>query len=160
VTVAHDRLDAEIPADALIVIDTSATLAYLTGTESASPAAEWLFDGCIARGRNPGLLSTVTVAELLVRPFRAGKAALATAEGFLRFFAEIHIAEVTYAVAREGARVRAATNLSMPDSLIIATALVHDAAFLVTNDARWPAAVDAPGGAIRVCCLKDFVTPG
>ena len=155
-TAAHGRLEHAIAAGDLLVIDTSATLAYLVGTERASGAAAFVFDGCIGTSRNPALLSTVTAAELLVRPFRAGRAALATVEGFLQFFGELRLAEVTYAVAREAARIRAATGLSMPDALIVATAVESGAQLLVTNDGQWATAVDALGLPVRVLRLTDF----
>jgi predicted nucleic acid-binding protein len=116
-------------------------LAYLTGTEPASPDATQLFDGFVATGRNPASLSMVTVQEILVRPFRRGPAAVATAEGFLRHFAEIRLIDVRYEIAREAARIRAATGLKTPDALIIASALIADIDILVTNDRSWSAAV-------------------
>jgi predicted nucleic acid-binding protein len=96
-----------------------------------------LFDAFIATGRNPASLSMVTVAEILVRPFRRSPAAVATAEGFLRYFAEIRLIQVTYDVAREAARLRALTDLPMPDALIIASARVSGSDMLVTNDRTW-----------------------
>ena len=98
-------LETAVPPDALVALDTSALLAYLSGGEAASQAAAWLLDARIGAGRNPAVISSLTVAELLVRPFRAGSAAVATAEVFLQLFGEIRIADVTYAVAREAARI-------------------------------------------------------
>src|SRR3970282_1066628 len=89
VSVDFDGLELALPPTALIALDASVTLAYLVGTEAVSPAATWIFDGCLSTGRNPGLLSTLTAAELLVRPFRAGDAAVGTVEGFLRFIGSV-----------------------------------------------------------------------
>ena len=149
-------LEAAVPPDVLVALDTSALLAYLSGREAASPAASWLLDARIGAGRNPAVISSLTVAELLVRPFRAGSAAVATVEGFLQFFGEIRIADVTYAVAREAARIRAATGLGMPDALVMATAVEHGAAVLATNDARWVSAAEAPGLPVRIVRLGAF----
>jgi predicted nucleic acid-binding protein len=44
---------------------------------------------------------------------------------------------VTYDIAREGARIRAETDLPMPDSLIVASASVAEIDALVTNDRDW-----------------------
>ena len=44
---------------------------------------------------------------------------------------------VTYEVAREGARLRASTDLSMPDALIVASAVVVGADVLVTAGRSW-----------------------
>ncbi len=96
-------LEAAIPVGASLLVDTSVALAYLAGTEPTSAAAEQLFDALVATGRNPAALSMVTVEEILVRPFRRGTAAVATAEGFLRHFADLRLVEVTYEIAREAA---------------------------------------------------------
>ena len=96
----------------------------------------------------------VTVEEILVRPFRRGSAAIATAEGFLRHFAEIRLVEVSYDIAREAARIRAATGLRTPDALMVATALLIGADILVTNDRSWKAAVDSVGPGLRLHLLS------
>lgn len=131
------NLAARLPAEASVLIDTSVVLAYLSGGEPSSAQAEQLFDALVGTGRNPASLSAITVGEILVRPFRTGSAAVAIAEGFLRHFADIRIVPVDYEVAREGARIRASTNLPMPDALIIASARVVDADVLVTGDRTW-----------------------
>ena len=149
-------LEAAIPAGASLLIDSSAVLAYLTGTEPTSPAAERLFDTFVSTGRNPAALSVVTVEEILVRPFRIGAAAVSTAEGFLRHFAEIRLVEVSYDVAREAARIRAVAGLRTPDALIIATAIVIEADILVTNDRSWRVLAEAEAYApgLQVCLLS------
>ena len=62
---------------------------------------------------------------------------MAIAEGFLRHFADLRIVPIDYQVAREGARIRASTNLPMPDALIIASARAGDADVLITGDRSW-----------------------
>ena len=148
-------LEAAIPAGTSLLVDTSVALAYLTGTEPTSSAAERVFDAFVATGRNPAAMSTVTVQEILVGPFRHGAAAVATAEGFLRHFAEIRLVEVTYEIAREAARLRAVAGLRTPDALIVATAIVTDADILLTNDRSWRAAVEAAVPSLRLCLLSD-----
>lgn len=120
-----------------MLVDTSVVLAYLSGGEPSSADAEELFDGLVGTGRNAASVSAITVAEILVRPFRTSAAAVAIAEGFLRHFADIRIVPVDYEVAREGARIRASTNLPMPDALIVASARVADANVLITSDRTW-----------------------
>ena len=150
-----DSLERALPAGASLLIDTSVVLAYLTGTELTSPDATQLFDSFIANGRNPATLSTVTVQEILVRPFRRGSAAVATAEGFLRHFAEIRIVDVSYEIAREAARIRSVSELRTPDALIIATAVVTAADVVVTNDLSWGAPIHAVGTGVRMYRLGD-----
>lgn len=157
VTVDYEALEHAVPPGALIALDASATLAYLVGSEVASPAATWIFDGCLSTGRNPAILSTLTVAELLVRPFRTGDAAIGAVEGFLRFFGSIRLVDVTYAIAREAARIRATIGLSIPDAIVIATAIAKGAGVLATNDRQWPTSVDTTTGALSVVRLGTFV---
>lgn len=152
----YRRLEVAVPAAAVIALDASATLAYLAGSESVSAAATWIFDGCLASGRNAGVLSTLTAAELLVRPFRSGDASVANVEGFLRFFASIQLAEVTYPVARTAARLRAATGISMPDAIVVGTAIELGADIIATNDRGWPASLAGEIGHLRIVQLGDF----
>jgi len=153
---AAASLASAIPPGASLLVDTSAALAYLTGTEPTSPLAVELFDSFVATGRNVAALSVVTVQEILVRPFRSGPPAVATAEGFLRHFAEIQIVDVTYDIAREAARLRASTGVRAPDALIIATALVTQADVLVTNDRSWPTRLAPLAPGLTVCLLADL----
>ena len=148
-----DRLDRDIPRDSRIAIDASAAIAYLHGGERASPAASWVFDGCIATGRNPALISALTVAELLVGPAKAGATAIATMEGFFRFFAELRVMPLDGPVARTTASIRAHTGLALPDAAVVATAFEHEAPIIVTNDARWQRALRASALPVEVCVL-------
>ena len=160
VGVDYARLERDLPPDARLVLDTSAVIAYLVGDEIASGAATWLFDGRIGQGRNPAILSAVTAAELLVGPFKRGRSAVATAEGFLQFFGEILIAPMDYAVARRCARIRADTGLAIPDAVVLATAMEHEAGIVVTNDRRWVAAAETTPLPVKVCLLASYALPG
>lgn len=130
-------LETRVPAGSTLVVDSSVVLAYLTGSEPASEDARQLFDEFIAPGRNRASISTITVGEILVRPFRQGSAAVAMAESFLRHFGDIALIDVTYAVAREAARIRALSGLRMPDAVVVASALEVDADVIVTSDRSW-----------------------
>lgn len=162
-------LEQQIPVGAAIVLDSSVVLAHLGGGEQISGAATEVIDGFVRSGRNQGLISAVTVTEALVRPFRlaepaqAGGAetglveAVATVEDFLRNLPNLTVVPVDYAVAREGARIRALTGLRTADALVMATAGVSGADVLVGNDERWKSAVDKLGGPFALCLLSDHV---
>lgn len=154
---ASGSLDAAIEPGALLMLDTSVVLSYLAGGERTSALATDLLDGFVSTGRNHAVMSAITVGEILVRPNRAGASAVATVEGFLRFFAEIRIVGVDAVIARDAARVRAATGLRMPDAVVIASALASQADVLITNDRSWRAAVDAAAPSLRLCVLDDLV---
>src|SRR5439155_25316709 len=74
-----------------------------------------------------------------VTPMRAAPAtALRLVEDFLLRFPNVRIEPVAVAVAREAARIRAATAAPTPDALIIATAVIACARMVVGNDRTWP----------------------
>jgi predicted nucleic acid-binding protein len=140
-----------------MLVDTSVVIAYLTGTEQTSNLATELFDRFVATGRNPAFLSMITVEEILVRPFRAGPAAVARAEGFLRHFADIGLIAVDYEVAREAARIRATAGLPTPDAIVLASALVGGVDVLVTNDRVWKARAASIAPGLGLCLFADLV---
>jgi predicted nucleic acid-binding protein len=151
-------LEAAIDPGVSLVVDTSAILAYLDGTELVSDAAAFVLDRLIATGRNSAVVSAVSVTEALVRPLRARSAsATGTIEAFLRSFPNLSIEPVTYEIAREAARIRAATALRTPDTLILATASVLGSGVVVANDDRWRGAIERADLAVAVCHLDMFV---
>jgi predicted nucleic acid-binding protein len=129
----RDALGAPGP----IVVDTSVLISYLDGDEAFSPAATILLDELVAGGTHPALVSAVSVTECLVRPFRAGPAAVSTAATFLGHFPNLRVRSIDHGVAMEAARVRALTGLRTPDALVIATALVDGVGTIVTADGGW-----------------------
>jgi hypothetical protein len=56
---------------------------------------------------------------------------------------------VTESIAREAARIRAATAIPTPDALILATAGVAPAS-IVGNDASWPSVAERAGLDLRL----------
>lgn len=150
-------LEDAVPVGASVLIDTSVVLAYLTGTEAISPLANEVFDRFLATGRNVGALSMITVTELLVRPFRAGAASVAIVEGFVGHFGNLQLVPIDYTTAREAARIRAATGLSTPDSLIAASFIVGGQDVLLTNDASWPKRLEGVAGR-PIQVVGDLVT--
>jgi predicted nucleic acid-binding protein len=155
---APAELESEIGPGASLLLDSSAILAYLDGTEKISVLAAVILDEFIATGRNPAIMSAVSVTEALVRPFRARSASAAgTVEAFLRSFPNLSIAPVTNQIAREAARIRAVTAIRTPDALILATATVVGSEIVVANDDRWQGAIERAGLAVRLCHLEAFI---
>ena len=150
-------LGVAIPAGATLLFDTSAVLAYLSGGEPASAVAASIIDGYVASGRNAAILSTITVTEVLVRPMRAASAtATRLVEDFLLRFPNLRIEPVTGAVAREAARIRAATAAPTPDALIIATAVIASARVVVGNDRTWPSIAKRASLALDIMVIDQL----
>jgi predicted nucleic acid-binding protein len=151
-------IEAAIDPGVGILIDTSAILAYLDGSERVSGLAADVLDRLVAPGRNAAAVSVISVSEALVRPMRAGSSsAVAIVETFLRRFPNLVVEPVTYEIAREAAAIRAVTALPTPDATILATAVVAGRPTVIANDARWAAAIDRAGLPIRLVHLDAFV---
>jgi predicted nucleic acid-binding protein len=116
-----------------LVLDTSVVIAYLNGQEAASGQASVILDEMVGTGRNPAVISAITVGELLVRPLRLGPLP-STIKTFLLGFPGLAIRSADFLIAAEAARIRASTGNSLPDALIAATATLTSSPWLITAD--------------------------
>lgn len=99
----------------------------------------------VESGALTGLATTVTLAELLTQPARAGdRRAMQEYELFLTHFPHLRLVPVDADLARETALVRAETGLRMPDAIQVAAGRLHRADAIVTNDLRWRGCVARP----------------
>jgi predicted nucleic acid-binding protein len=93
--------------------------------------------------------------ELTVRPWQVGRPAVAREyEALLVHFPNLTVADVTRDVARRAAQLRARYRVRPADALQAATALVHGATALVTNDRRLVRLEPV----LDVIVLEDFST--
>jgi predicted nucleic acid-binding protein len=86
------------------------------------------------RDRHALAISALTYAEILVGPLRAGGRAVEVVE---HFAAQVRIVDLSPAIARLAAELRATRGLKLPDAVIVATGLRLEADVIVTADARW-----------------------
>jgi predicted nucleic acid-binding protein len=86
------------------------------------------------RDRHALAISALTYAEILVGPLRAGGRAVAVVE---RFAAQVRIVDLSPAIARLAAELRATRGLRLPDAVIVATGQRLEADVIVTADVRW-----------------------
>jgi predicted nucleic acid-binding protein len=133
--------------------------AYLDGTERTSTLAVALLDGLVRSGRNPAVVSMVSVMETLIRPLRRLPAAHATVLAFYRDVPNLAAAPVDLDVAAEAANLRVAFGLAPPDALVAATGLAAGVAYLVTNDRAWAARLAPLRERAAVLVLGDVVGP-
>ncbi|MDI6711414.1 MAG: PIN domain-containing protein [Bacillota bacterium] len=116
-----------------MLVDTNVVIYLLEGTAFFGKAMEKLF-GLIEAGEMKGYLSVITITELLVKPIRDKNLELrGKIDLFLDYFPNLEVLDVTREIAARAAEVRAATNLRVPDAILIATAAVHGCA-MVGND--------------------------
>ena len=86
-------------------------------------------------------LPVTAFAECLVYPTKTGSETAARFEAALAAI-PIGVLAADVDVARSAAGLRAGhPSLKLPDALVIATALVHEADALITTDRRWPSAL-------------------
>lgn len=150
-------LEGAVAAGDTILLDTSVVIAYLDRSAATSGIAAHVLDVLVLSGRNPALLSMVTVTELLVRPAQTGVPAHRTAAlGFLRHFPGMSLREVDFAVADQAATLRGRFRLSTPDALVVATAMVGGAGTIISNDRAWSRLPEAVTGA-NVVLLDDHL---
>jgi len=124
----------ELRAHRRVALDTNLVIYYL---EDVSPYNELTFHlmRLMERGVIAGVLSTVVQAEVLVKPLRERNQRLIDRmESFFRQSPNLALRSVDSAVARRAALVRSATQLPLPDAIIVATALEERCDVIIGND--------------------------
>lgn len=135
---ASHALDQALSGAHRIFLDTSTCIAYHSAAESVHPLARSLF-GRLADADNPlvGYLSVLSAMELLIRPIRAGGTDLSFVHTFLRGFPNLNLLPVDLDVALEAANIRAFARLSVPDAILVGSALLSGCEAIVSNDRDW-----------------------
>lgn len=120
-----------LPAGATVVVDMAPFIYVL----EAHPQFCGQFTG-LFKAANEGhlriALSTITLAEVLTGPFKAGQTALA--KRYETALSQYILVPVTSQVATLAAQLRAQYRLRLPDAIQLATALDVGASALVTHD--------------------------
>ena len=114
------------------LLDTSIVIGALNRDDALHEAASQAVR--TGRDRHALAISTLTYAEILVGPLRAGGRAVEVVE---RFAAQLRIVDLSPDIARLAAELRAGRGLKLPDAVILATGLRLEADMIVTADARW-----------------------
>jgi len=157
--VSIGSFEQAVPEGERVLLDTTTLAAYLDATESTHGLAKHLIDELVASGRNPVVVSMITVMELLVRPLRATPHGHHTILAFLRSQANMTAVSVDLQVAQDAAFLRAAQHFSPPDALIVGTGFATQVGYLVTNDRAWARKLKGLESRIRVCTLADHIEP-
>jgi predicted nucleic acid-binding protein len=93
----------------------------------------------IAQGGTLGIISTLALLEVQVKPYKINNLPLAD-----HYYANLirlpncRWVELTYAIADQAAQLRAKYNISAPDAIHLATAIESGATAFVTNDMDMP----------------------
>jgi predicted nucleic acid-binding protein len=133
-------------------LDTNVFIYTLNAFPPLLPVLTQLF-ALIDSGQLQALTSELTLAELLVKPFRDGDvAAQQTCQAMLLNNLRLTSMPITRQMLIESARLRATTTLKLPDALHLATAAVAGCDLFLTNDARFR--LPSPG--LEVLLLSEL----
>jgi predicted nucleic acid-binding protein len=135
--VSLSSLESALPVGDRLLLDTTVIASYLDATDATHPVAEYILEVLIASGRNPAVVSMISVMELLVRPFRASPPGHHTVLAFLRSYPNLDTVPIDLQIAQDAAFLRADKRFSPPDALVVATGLATQVRHLVTNDHDW-----------------------
>jgi predicted nucleic acid-binding protein len=114
----------------VIVLDASVLIAHLNRDDASRAVADQLL---LETADHPLAASTITLAEVLVRPAQAGKLEVARTA-----LAELGVGEVQLPpdAAKRLAQLRAETGLRLPDCCVLLAAEVANADAVLTFDER------------------------
>jgi predicted nucleic acid-binding protein len=120
-----------LPLHATVVVDTAPFIYVFESHPEFADKFTGVFEAA-ADGKLSIALSTITLAEVLTGPLRAGQAALA--RRYEKVLSGFTIVPVTASIASSAAQLRAQYRLKLPDAIQLATALETGATALVTHD--------------------------
>ena len=124
----------ELPSNARVTVDSAPIIYFLEDHAKLAARFAPVFDAA-AQGALSIFVSTITVAEVVAGPLKAGNEILAAQYcEALRASKNWEIIPVTEEIAILAARIRAIRNLRLPDAIQVATAVATGSVALVTHD--------------------------
>ncbi len=122
---------AELPAGALVLVDTAPIIYVLEGAPKFASRFRPLFERQHA-GEIQFAVTTITIAEVLTGPLKAGEEALA--KRCRTVMESWQVVSLTADIAESAARFRASLGLRLADAIQVASAIAVNADALVTHD--------------------------
>ncbi len=122
---------AALPAGALLLVDSAPIIYTLEAHERFAERYASMFQRHAA-GELQLAVTTITIAEVLAGPLKAGEEALA-----MRYRAVLEtwrVVDLNSDIAESAARLRGQYGLKLPDAIQLASALAINADALVTHD--------------------------
>jgi predicted nucleic acid-binding protein len=129
-----NRLRGFLQRHSLVALDTSIFIYQLEANPRYLPLSDYVFTW-LEKPHAQAVTSTITMAELLVQPYRTGNEELADEfYSLLSTYTNLTWMPPTLEIADLAARFRALHRLRIPDALLAATAAHAGATGLITND--------------------------
>jgi len=139
------RFVADLRKFGVVGIDSGVLIYHLEDTEPYSELTEAAF-GEVAAGAIRAVVSTISAAEVLVKPFAEGKSDVS--------LPTLSLVPPDYETSKDAARLRARYALRTPDALLVATARRHAARAFVTHD---DGLRRVKGEGVAILMLDDYV---
>ncbi|WP_158272810.1 PIN domain-containing protein [Limnohabitans sp. T6-5] len=130
-----------LPEGSTVLVDTAPWIYLLEDHPEFAPRFAGLFEAAES-GQLQLALSTVTLAEVLTGPFKAGQTALA--RRYETALNQYQVVPMTPSVACLAAQLRVQYRLKLPDAVQLASALDIGAAALVTHERDYSAVQGLP----------------
>ena len=129
-----EHLRRELAKHSILALDSSIFIYHFEANATYLPMTEVVLS-LIADGICQAVISTVTLMELTVRPWRQNRGDVARQyELLLANFPNLTITDVSRDVARRAAQLRALYNIRPADALLVATGLSRGATAWISND--------------------------
>lgn len=131
-----DHIRRQLANHSLLALDSSIFIYHFEANLTYLPLTEVILS-TIADGTCQGIISTVTIMEVTVWPWKQNRGDVARQyELLLANFPNLTIADVSRDVARKAAQLRALYNVRPADALLVATGLVNGATAWISNDTQ------------------------
>ena len=151
----RQNLEEIIAPGAVVALDTMLFIYQLEESPTYWPIVRPVFRD-VAAGRFSAVTSVVSLLEVIVQPLRNDAPDLADQyEARLYAYPNLTLVDVSRAITRRAAELRANARLAVPGAVQVATALDQGAAYLLTNDY---ALADVSG--IEVLIIDDHLPEG
>lgn len=133
-------------------VDTAIFIYFIEEQPQFLPLIEPLFKA-VDEGRQEIITSALTLLEVLVVPYRSGNRLLADRyEALLTRSRGVRVVDLTRALLRGAAQLRAVTSVKAPDAIQLVAALTAGCTTFLTNDRRLPL---IPG--LRIVQLNSYM---
>lgn len=129
-----DELQERLRGFTIVGLDAVTFIYHFEDNETYAPLTQLVFEE-VEAGRVQAVVSVLTVAEILTGAKRGGNEMLLFQyRHVFASFPNLTVVPIDMMVAERASDLRVAYNLRTPDALSIATALVHGAQGMITND--------------------------
>ena len=124
----------ETMSNQLVYIDAAPFIYFMERNPSYNEPLDAFFS-LLNQGKVRAVTSTITLTEVLIKPYRAKQWMLAKKyESIFQETSDLVLLSADVEVGRLAAQLRASYALMTPDAIHLATAKIHRADFFLTND--------------------------